>query len=757
MVIRALNEGKPFDRFTEEQLAGDILAQSLPKDDPRRLDLRVATGFHRNTMLNEEGGNDPQEYRFHATVDRVHVTATTWLGLTMACAQCHTHKYDPIQQREYYRFMAFLNNADEPWIEVPEPGIAETRDRLLREIDDLERALVTQFPAQENLDQRLADWITSESARVSTWQPLTPVAVSANIPTLTVEPSNTVFVSGDFSKRDVYDIDLRGDWVGARAIRLEVLPDDRLPDQGPGRVQYEGPIGDFFLSDLALYDGEIRLPILRAEDSFHQGDNDAAKAVDRDLQSGWSIKGGQGRSHNAVFVLEDPIASDGPLRLRLVFEKYYAAGLGKFRLWASGAPDAHADPHPNDIRALLLAHGIAETTSAPEPPDADRLRTYFVRRTPALAAEQAHIEELRAKLPTFPTTLVMNERPAGHERTTYIHHRGEFLQPTEAVAPGLPAFLPGLPPGQPTNRLGLARWLVSPENPLTARVVMNRQWQAFFGQGLVTTMEDFGLQGALPTHPRLLDWLATEFVRLDWSMKEMHRLIVTSAAYRQASRVTPAQLAWDPRNTYVGRSPRFRMDAEQVRDAFLVASGLLSDAMGGPSVFPPQLPGITTEGAYGPLTWTISEGPDRYRRSLYTFAKRTTPFAMLNTFDAPSGEACTARRERTNSPLQALTLLNDDMFLEMSRALGRDTASKPGSIEDRAAYLFRRFLTREPSAREQQMMVAFFQTQRARFASGAFDPAALAGDEPSETLPDQAAWTALARALMNLDETITRS
>ena len=351
----------------------------------------------------------------------------------------------------------------------------------------------------------------------------------------------------------------------------------------------------------------------------------------------------------------------------------------------------------------------------------------------------------------------MVERQPGHTRATQIHKRGEFLQPTEEVQPNVPSFLPPLPSDAPRDRLAFARWLVSAGNPLTPRVVMNREWQAFFGRGIVRTMEDFGFQGELPSNQPLLDWLAIEFVKRHWSLKEMHKLIVMSATYQQSSHLTPDRLEKDPENLLLSRGPRFRLEAELVRDAALTASGLLADKLGGPSVYPLQPASITTEGAYGPLTWTVSSGPDRYRRSLYTFAKRTAPFAMFNTFDAPSGESCMAKRDRSNTPLQSLTLLNDEAFLEMARTLGREAARDTGTVGERIGKLFRRCLTRPPTADEVTKLVAFYQKQATRFANGEAKAAELLGTSEGDALNERAAWTTVARVLLNLDETVTKS
>jgi hypothetical protein len=357
--------------------------------------------------------------------------------------------------------------------------------------------------------------------------------------------------------------------------------------------------------------------------------------------------------------------------------------------------------------------------------------------------------------PAYPTTLVLAERPADNPRPTFIHNRGEFLQPTERVEPATLAVLPPLPADVPRNRLGFARWLVSAENPLTARVTVNRHWAAFFGRGIVRTVQDFGYQGERPSHPELLDWLALEFIHRGWSLKELDRLIVTSATYRQSSHCPPALLARDRDNRLLARGPRARLEAEMVRDGVLRAAGLLAMRIGGPSVFPPQPPGVTTEGAYGGLAWTVSPGPDRYRRGLYTYCKRTAPYAAFAAFDAPSGEVCVARREVSNTPLQALTLLNDAAFVEAAQALGREMVARPGTLRAKVDHLFRRCLTRPPTAEETDRLTHFWEAQRERCRRKELDAAALAGAGQGE-LTDRAAWTALARVLLNLDEAITK-
>lgn len=937
-LIGALNADMPFDQFTVEQIAGDLLPDATPAQ-------RVATGFHRNTMLNEEGGIDPREYHFYSVVDRVGTTSTTWLGLTMGCARCHAHKYDPISQREFYRFSAFLNNADEPTVEVEKPEITKQRTEKLAEIAKREARLSEEFPPaedwrwdrpalqgfstenggvaerltdgsyrldgpgaekdiysfavetaltnvtlvrveaipdgawprggagrgengsfvlseievqagprddsappvkvklskaeadfaadnqgagqaidgkpetgwgfagvergntlhqatftlesptnwtggtrislrliqqqggrqtlgrfrialaepvpdsrplevrrREHLDRKYAAWRAQVRDQIVHWVPLRPVKARSEVPLLTIQDDGSVYSSGDQTKSDTYEVTFRTNLRGVTALRLEAMPDDRLPEHGPGRVYYEGPFGDFFLSDLKVEAQGQPVKLTVASSSFANGGNTATKAIDADLQSGWSIDGGQGRAHNAVFNLGTPLTNATEFVVRMTFEKYYPAGLGRFRISAStDRRPAVALDLPDELQALA--------TVEPEranPGDEERLRQYFVAHAPELAGPRDAIAKARRELPRPPTTLEFAERPPENPRATFIRRRGEFLQPGEKVDAGLPEFLPGLPAGAPTNRLGFARWLVSAENPLTARVTVNREWAAFFGRGLVRTIEDFGYQGELPTHPELLDWLAVEFREQGWSLKRLHRLIVMSATYQQAAVVTPALHEKDPENLLLARGPRQRLEAEAVRDFALKASGLLSPKIGGPSVFPPQLPNITKEGTYGPLEWKVSEGEDRYRRGLYTFAKRTAPYATFITFDGPSGEACTARREVSNTPLQALTLLNDMVFVEAAQQLGRRAVALEGTDADRVRDLFRRCMTRPPEPAELDQLLAFVQQQRQRLAAGELKAADLAG--PNSPNPAEcAAWTTLARVLLSLDEAITKS
>jgi len=739
-VVRAFNQDLPYDQFTIEQLAGDLLPDATT-------DQLVATGFHRNTMLNEEGGIDPLEFRHLAMIDRVATTGSVWMGLTTGCAQCHTHKFDPITHADFYALMALLNNADEPEIEIVDPALAKQRQEIGQQIAALEAEAVAAID-----EPKYQAWLADLKAKSAPWTVLPPLRAKSNLPLLEIEKDHAIYASGDFTKRDVYEATLDLAPLAGQAItalRLEALPDPRLPANGPGAAYYEGRKGDFFLSEVAATAvtataGREKLAFSGASVSFGKisigsGEAKGENLYDGDGSTGWSTATREGEAHALVLNLAKPLAGAKTLDLTLLFERHFVAGLGKFRLSATTAAGAVAAP-PSGTPDV---HASDETA----------LRSAFVRIDPAHKATQDQVAKLRERLPDPPTTLVMKERPANHPRPTHRHHRGEYLSPKEEVAPAVPAYFEPIPEGTPANRLGLAQWLVSDRNPLGSRVMVNRTWQAFFGRGIVHTAGDYGYQSELPSHPELLDWLAVEFVARGWSVKKLHRLLVTSAAYRRDSRVDSIQLEKDPGNVLLARGPRFRLAGEMLRDGALAAAGLLSPKMGGPGVYPPQ-PDSVVELAYGGGAWKPSAGEDRYRRSLYTFSKRTAPFAAYLVFDGPTGENCLPRRDRSNTPLQALTLMNDPMFHEAAEGLARLTGSNGGP--DPLESLFRRVLTRTPSEAEAKEYLAFYETQRARLASGELKAEAILSPEKGPVTPGLAAWAMVARVLLNLNESITR-
>ncbi|WP_161604688.1 DUF1549 domain-containing protein [Roseiconus nitratireducens] len=755
-VIDALNRDLPYDQFSIEQLAGDMLANATREQ-------KIATGFHRNTMLNEEGGIDPLEYRFYALVDRVATTGTVWMGLTTGCAQCHTHKYDPITHSDYYALMALMDNADEPELNADPPDVLERRQSLLEQVRQAEQDLVdrTLFSPQGSADIKDAfgEYCRRQRQQVSRWRTVPPDRLESTKPLLTLQPDGSVLASGDATKRDVYTLTMPpldgSDPV--TAIRIEAMPHRSLPDTGPGLAFYEGRRGDFFLSELKLAAGEAPIDLgigstTVAGGGKKNGTTFPGNVLDGDGSTGWSIPQNQDKTQRLVIPLKQPRRLDQPWTIEMLFERHYVAGLGHFRIDVTTDDAPTANALSSDLQQQLVRHQDDEAL-----PDSTRrgLAIAFARTSEMLAGDRKPIEQLRKQIPDPVRTLVMRERPASNQRVTRRHHRGEYLQPKEVVEGGIPSVFGSAASepaaseaaesgrsdvDQPTNRLELARWLVSRNNPLVGRVTANRAWREFFGAGIVRTSGDFGTQSEPPTHPELIDWL-DRWLRDSspsggrWSMKRLHRQIVLSATYRQATGAPPSE---DPDNRLLSVFPYRRLDAEQIRDAFLSAAGLLSRPIGGPSVYPPQ-PESVMQMAYGKPGWPTSAGADRFRRSLYTFSKRTAPFAAFTTFDAPSGELCIARRDRSTTPLQALTLLNDAMYLEMAEGVADDAVrqvrSQNPEAGDReiATFLFRKLLVRTPDPAELESIMAFYHSQ---------------SDHPE-------AWMLVARALMNTDEAIT--
>jgi hypothetical protein len=790
-VIDALNADMPFDTFTIEQIAGDMLPGATDAQ-------RVATGFHRNTLLNQEGGIDVEEARWETLVDRVNTTGTVWLGSTVACAQCHNHKYDPISQRDYYRMLAFFDNVEysvggqtggdrwihEPQLDLPTPEQAARRTELQAELDGVRTQLEDDSPGARAAQ---AEWERAVSGAESTWNTLPPLRASAAHGTLlTITGDDSVVASGPAPIEEQYTVVVQLPGWPVTGIRLETLPDPSLPQGGPGRDYYGNFVLTGFTVEAPTAAGPVQFGDAAADDNIWG--NHVKQLLQpyetvqqgRDLPPGWAIdatRDEQRLRRQAVFVPAEPLKTNPGARLivRLSFRGTAASqAIGRFRLSVT------SDPEP-----LFAVSVPARTRAAIDVPagsrsDAQRaaVASQFRATAPALAPLRGRIKELERAIADLGiiSAMVMKERPSHERPWTYFRERGSFLAPGEKVYAGTPAILPALPDDVMPNRLGLAHWLVHPDNPLTARVTVNRAWEQFFGIALVETSEDFGTQAPEPSHPELLDWLATEFVRLGWSQKALHRLIVTSATYRQAAAVSPALLDRDPANRLLARGPRFRMEAEMIRDTALAASGLLSRKVGGPSVFPPQPEGIW-DNPYSDEKWVTSTGDDRYRRALYTFIRRTSPYPSLITFDATSREFCTVRRVRTNTPLQALVTMNDEAFFESARALaGRMLSEVAVSVQTalvvadlggsndaadlvrtRAAHGFRLVTSRKPTDAEVERIVQAFTAQLDEFRRTPENARLVAGDGASGAdAAERAAWTMVANALLNLDEAVTK-
>jgi hypothetical protein len=747
-VIAAFNRDLSYRDFTIEQLAGDML-------DGATVEQKIATGFHRNSQLNQEGGIDVEEYRFETLVDRVATTGAVWLGSTVACAQCHNHKFDPISQKDYYRVMAFFDNGIyrvhgqgeevvDRWIVEPELELAteeqaRRREALRREADELRFQVKSRA-----LEADIAAFAAETSGEAPAFTTLRPVRASATSEAaLAIQEDGSLLVSGQTADKDTYTVAVSAP-AGITAFRLEALPDASLPQRGPGRTSS----GAFIVTSLSVSAGDRPLPLARAASDVNERGRHAALAVDSHAATGWGVTadGEAGRAHALIVTPKQPlapVAGQRTLTFTLQFQSgwpYPQASLGRFRLSATSASRPFAGlPLPDEPKAALAVPAAERSAEQKQ-----ALAAWFRPLAPALDAPRDRIRSIDVELEEMNvvTALVMQERPGFERPSTLLRQKGSFTSPGERVYAALPGVFGALPEELPANRLGLARWLVSDSNPLTARVAVNRLWETLFGHGLVATVEDFGTQGDPPSHPELLDWLAVEFVEKGWSQKAILREIVSSATYRQASAASEAQRERDPDNRLLARGARYRVEAEAVRDIALSAAGLLSPRLGGPSVYPPQPDGVWNV-PYSQMKWETSSGEDAHRRGLYTFVRRSSPYPSLVSFDAPSREQCTPRRVRTNTPLQALTTLNDPVFVEAAQGLAQRMLREGGTaLGERIGYGYRVCTARRPAPADLQALAALHAREKAR----------LAGDPKAE----ERALASVASVLLNLDATLTR-
>ncbi|MCA9058327.1 MAG: DUF1553 domain-containing protein, partial [Planctomycetaceae bacterium] len=740
-VIDAFNKDMPFDQFTIEQLAGDLLPNAT-------LSQQVATGFHRNTLINTEGGTKADQFRDEQVKDRVETTGLVWMGLTVGCARCHSHKFDPISQAEYYQLYAFFNstadnNSETPILKVPSDAQTERIDQLTAEAESLRRRIADDPDRQQRQltwEQDLRDLVgqTEKDAEDPDegWTVLELSGNSVDSSVLTSLPDRSLLVKGRTGAPDEYQATAFSPLTKVRSVRLEVLTHESLPMNGPGRASN----GNFVLSEIWFRTGdgrELRFNYAAAEHS--QPDYGIAKAIDGNDDTGWAIngapEGSMNRNRTAWFVLPETLELEPnhALTFKMQFhQKDYA--LGRFRISISS--DEWQDRPDLSVLSPLLA--IPETERTAE--QKQKLETAFLQQDPVLGPLQSQLlatsKELQQVRQSVPTTMVLQELQK--RRPTFVQTRGEFLRTAEQVEENVPAVLPPLPPSeQPRTRLDLARWLMQPDHPLTARVRVNRIWMRLFGVGLVETENDFGLQGTAPSHPALLDWLAAEFQRRDWSQKQLIKLILMSATYRQQSVNRVDQQTIDRRNLLLARQNRIRVEAEIVRDLALAVSGRLSPQIGGPGAFPPQEDGVYafTQRA---KSWRTRTGADRYRRGMYTWFYRSAPYPMLETFDVPKFNATCTRRDRSNTPLQSLTLANSEAMYELATAFGTKLAGQTEDDEQRLQSAFRQCVARPPLPEETMALNEYLKQSRSRFDT------------------EQQAWTAVARLLMNLDEFITR-
>ena len=730
-VIDALNQDMPFDQFTIEQLAGDLLADSTP-------DQILATAFHRNTMENDEGGTDDEEFRVAAVKDRVDTTIQVWMGLTMGCAKCHSHKYDPISQQDYYRLYAFFNQTEDadrqqPIVPTPTKQQQQQQQSLETELQTLQAEL-QRLPegyteAWQSWKKQFDDqplWVALKGPQLESEQQLT----------LEQDAEGVLHVQQELPEKDTWSLTLAlpADQE-VTALRLETLPKPKSTKwQDPNVVINE------LQAELITPDGQSqRLKLVRPRADFSQRNWEVPKAIDGDPKTGWAFSPNAAKPHAAIFDFETAIKPTAGSQLRLKIVQQYGIGLvlRDFKVSVSSyASDwLLAEIHPQANLQRLFQRTVYEPT---------------IKLHQRIESTRKQITALNQSIPKTP---IMRELPETRRRETKIHVRGNFLDRGDVVSGAIPSAFGTLPAEAPQNRLGVAQWLVSPKNPLTARVAVNRVWAQLFGIGLVETEEDFGTQGTLPSHPKLLDWLAVEFRDNGWSQKQLLKTIVLSDTYRQSAVTSAAKIAADPRNRLYSRSPRFRLSAEEVRDQALAVSGLLTERLGGPSVMPPQPDGVW-KSTYSGEQWRNATDDNRYRRGLYTYKNRTSPFPAMLTFDAGSGEVCQIRRIRTNTPLQALVTLNDTVYLEAAGALAKHMQAAGETPREQIAHGFSRVLIRPAQAIELDRLLMVYE----QFAD-------LYKDQPEQAkrflmsagLEDgDPRLVAVANVLLNLDETLTK-
>ncbi len=739
-VIDAFNRNMPYDQFTVEQLAGDM----LPKPS---LDQLIATGFHRNTMLNLEGGVDPREARYEMINDRVATTSSVWLGQTLQCARCHDHKYDPISQKDYFRVYAVFANTlyeaqgdskvgQEKFYEpsIPAPTSQDSQSLALAERSLANARLRFESNPQDYLTEK-ADWLAKIS-KSDAWS-----LTKGGGPGLTIQADGSLLATDGNPDVAVYRVSFPVR-AGTQALRMVAMPDPKLNNGGPGRSSG----GNFLLSRVSALAGSVPLTLVDPEASFVQGGYRLADLFDKNGDTGWAISPDYGKDQWLVLRFERPITSDQTITIELGQESptWAQHTIGRFRIETTMESDRTLQVLPMDIIALAK--------QSRTPPQEKRLDDFFRKISKILAESRDSVkkfeEEVVALKRAIPMAMVMREKPGANPLTAPLHIRGEFLQTGPNVTAGVPLAL-GKTDAKRVDRLAFAKWLIDKKNPLTARVQVNRMWEQYFGRGLVETSENWGTPGTPPSHPELLDWLACELMDSGWNLKHIHRLIVTSATYRQSSNVTPVLLQRDPNNFLFTRGPRFRMEAEMIRDNALSIAGLLSTKIGGPSVFPHQPNGIWNS-PYSGERWMTSSDQNLYRRGLYTFWKRTATYPTFTNFDATSRDTCTVRRSRTNTPLQALNLLNDPAFLEAAKGLAKIAIRTGGNDQLRLEMAFRKCTMRSPKRAELSRLTVLLDNLRKRYRANPIDSAKLA---PS---PDDAAWIMVASVLLNLDETITK-
>ena len=779
-VIAALNRNEPFDRFSTEQIAGDLL-------DAPSLESQVATGFHRNSLINTENGSKLDEWKDAANKDRIQTVFTTWLATTFECAQCHNHKFDPISQQEYYAAYAFFNSTtdiagkrgDDVWLTDTVDVFFGDPKRLsaFESTEESAARALTQRSEQSDIEAGHLEWRAELAKQVEEgvlgWHPQSPDSLESRDGTLLeLLDDLSVLSSGALPDLEEYTARFSSSLESVTAIRVEALTHESFTRKSLSRSD----IGNFVLSGFEV---EVRhagdssaepVKISRALADYSQRAHDVALSIDGKSTTGWAVNGeSKPENRRAVFVFEKPIRGgpDTEFTVRLKFDSpiHPRFSIGRFRLSLtrfSGEPNLDAGP------PLAITRSVSRSV---EDADIESEWKHFVQHTPLLSKERTALQRARSVVVDYrdeftSATMVIKQ---GQYRPTHFQKRGNFLDPGDEVEPGVPSCY-GLPladsaAGRP-SRLDLAAWIMHPDNPRTSRVTVNRVWDAVFGRGLVTTSEDFGVQGSLPSHPELLDWLATEFLRQQWNLKALLRTLVSSATYRQACVVDASKLQRDPDNVLLSRGARYRVEAEMVRDIQLVAGDLLTQRVGGPSAFPPQPPAIWEAlfVAGGYKSWPESAGADRYRRGLYTYVKRTALHPVMRNFDATNRTTCLVRRGRSNTPLAALTTLNEKSSMEAAGGLAWgmvDLNEEDGPVA-RLVHGFRTCVARHPRDAEREALLRLYTRVVERYrndpesASWLVESAFHNKPAQSRNTAELAAWIVVANTLLNMDATLSR-
>ena len=768
-VIRAFNKGMPFDEFVTDQLAGDLRPNATS-------DQRIATGFHRMTTCNVEAGVHPEANRVNQVVDRVNTTATVFLGTTLECAQCHDHKYDPFTQKDYYRFFAYFNNTP---LEVKQtagvtwdfygPKMDLPLDQNQKQkIDDqnaeLKRLRLKREQLARESDPQFENWLTRLKNQGSPlWEPvkLVDFQTSGN-EEVSVQTDGAVLLTGEVPPTVDHTFVLQPPAKPITAIRVELLTDDAIPGSGPGRGEAARP--NVILSEVTCEvmsgEEENKVALSAAVADYSQANWDVARAIDGDRKTGWAIGGQFGKPHWAVFLLAEPLLLDSDSQsLKVGLGQYFGSGrvAGKPRVSVS-TESADLLFLPVELRSMFKGQKLSKQQR-------NKLRIEFEKvdkRLLTLDQSIARVEkELKKLVPD--TTLVMQEMETPRE--TFIMLRGDYESRGDVVEAMTPGVLPRDSRLAATgDRMELARWLTSAENPLLARVTVNRWWAEIFGVGLVPTLEDFGTQADAPSHPQLLDWLASELIDSGWSMKHIHKLMVTSDAFQRSAELTKVMVANDPVNRYIARGPRFRLPAEMIRDNALAISGLLSEKMYGPPIMPYQPEKIWRSVGRNQPKWVAAKDENRFRRGAYVVWKRAAPYPSFINFDAPDRGTCTVSRGRSNTPLQALTLLNDPAYVEMALALADRIISESPSTDDRerVRYAVKLAVSRDVKEHELGILLGLLASERAelknqpRMVKARTTISVPSLKLRSSDMQELAAWFAVANAILNLDETMNQ-